>query len=239
METKIESFIKPNTINKTHTLKENINKLQEFLLSIESIKEDDKCILIYNILKNINIEVFKINVILNNKRPSNENTIDFHTFDGLVENNNIKNTYIFKILLDKVSDVYMNDYTDTFNEIINIFSKFKIQKGKDETDKPSSLNLILLTSMRNKFINDIIEFDPIFDIDEMDVEYIKVMDLIIDQFYNNKKREEDDLFQKFKREIIYHIFELIRYLQVNEQVINKIVNEWKCTGMPHSRSDMY
>ena len=133
----------------------------------------------------------------------------------------------------------MNDYTDTFNEIINIFSKFKIQKGKDETDKPSSLNLILLTSMRNKFINDIIEFDPIFDIDEMDVEYIKVMDLIIDQFYNNKKREEDDLFQKFKREIIYHIFELIRYLQVNEQVINKIVNEWKCTGMPHSRSDMY
>ena len=93
--------------------------------------------------------------------------------------------------------------------------------------------------MRNKFINDIIEFDPIFDIDEMDVEYIKVMDLIIDQFYNNKKREEHDIFQKFKREIIYHIFELIRYLQVNEQVINKIVNEWKCTGMPHSRSDMY
>ena len=233
----MESIIKPIIVNNTHVLKTNIHRLQEYLIQVESIEIDDKCTLLYDIIKKINIEIFKINITLNNKKPNNENTIDLHIYNNLLKDNNIHNTYIFKILLDKISSIYVNDYTDTFNDIINIFTKFKIQK--EETNKNSSLNLILLTLMRNKFMNENIDFDPIYDIDDMDVEYIKVMQSIIEQYYNYKKKEEHNSFLTFKYEIIYYTFELIKYLQVNEKIINKIVNEWSDVGNQNNISSMY
>ena len=247
-------------INK-HPLKDEIKNLRECQSNL--LNPDFNSV---SKIIEISTNIISINNIINNKIllmlpergdmskiSSFNELIDIHPMDGIAR---IKYTFDFELVNEKLSTFNTTFFDNTINTVTKHFEKISnlriIKNNKDlseddlEIDKLDQVRLIkfelhiveLIRFLVAKKWNLDDSFSEVehYKYDDIQLLKIKFLNNLIDNSCKMQDKEWSVNFIKLKSEIINKLSYLIKFLEVNKNLIHEILVNWKISS---TNSRMY